>query len=169
MLKLPKTLRREMRIPFGTLHKSVDLIEESLQKQLSEDKLIIAVGDVTSINLVELGIIPQICIVDNITKRQPIEHNLNHTTNIKYVKNPSGVLTDRLLEICRDCINEATVSNQIMIEVDGEEDLAVLPCIIYSPKDTMVLYGQPDEGVVLVNVDEAYDRAYNYYKQLIKE
>jgi uncharacterized protein (UPF0218 family) len=53
--------------------------------------------------------------------------------------------------------------------VDGEEDLAVLPCLLNSPKDAFILYGQPNEGVVLVKVDEAYPRALNYYKQLIKE
>ncbi len=169
MLKLPKSLRKELRKPFGDLHRSVDLIENPLQKQLTEDKLIIAIGDVTSINLVAIGIIPQICIVDNITKRQPIQHNLDHTDNIKYVENPAGVLTEELIETCCESIKEASCNNPIIIEVDGEEDLAVLPCVINSPKDAMVLYGQPNEGVVLVNVDEAYQRALNYYKQLIKE
>ena len=34
MLRLPKSLRKELRKPFGELHKSVNLIEKSLQKQL---------------------------------------------------------------------------------------------------------------------------------------
>ena len=169
MLKLPKSLRKELRKPFGELHRSANLIENPLQKQLEEDKLIIAIGDVTSINLMKLGIQPQICIVDNLTQREPIEHNLNHTRNIKYVDNPAGVLTDEFIVICSQSIKEATSDNPIIIQVKGEEDLAVLPCVINSPKDTMILYGQPNEGIVLVRVDEAYDRALNYYKQLIKE
>lgn len=169
MLKLPKYLRKELKKPFGVLHKSVNLIEETLQKQLSENKLVIAIGDVTSINLVNIGIYPQICIVDSLTKREPIEHNLNHTNNIKYVDNPAGALTEEFIGVCSQSIMEATNDNPIIIQVKGEEDLAVLPCVINSPKDTLILYGQPEEGVVLVRVDEAYDRAYNYYKQLIKE
>lgn len=169
MLKLPKYLRKELSKPLGVLHKSVDLIETQLQKQLDEEKLIIAIGDVTSKNLVEIGVQPQLCIVDNITKRKPIQHNLNHTKNIIYVDNPAGVLTEELIELCSKSIPKATIDNPIIIEVNGEEDLAVLPCVINSPKDTFILYGQPDEGVVLVKVYEAYELALNYYKQLIKE
>lgn len=169
MLKLPKHLRQELRKPLGQLHKSIYSIKESLQTQLEEEKLIISIGDVTSMKLFESGIQPQICIVDNYTKRKPIEHNLNHTKNIKYVDNPAGVLTDELIDLCVKSINEASNSNPLIIQVSGEEDLAVLPCVLNSPKDAFVLYGQPNEGVVLVNVDEAYQKALNYYKQLIKE
>ncbi len=169
MLKLPKSLRQELRKPFGELHKSINLIEKSLQKQLEEEKLIISIGDVTSMKLFECGIHPQICIVDNLTKREPIEHNLDHTNNIKYVDNPAGVLTDEFIEVCTESIKEASNKNPLIIQVNGEEDLAVLPCVINSPKDTFILYGQPNEGVVLVKVNEAYTRALNYYKQLIKE
>lgn len=169
MLRLPKSLRKELKKPLGTLHKSVELIEIPLQKHLSEKKLIIAIGDVTSINLVEIGIIPQICIVDNLTQREFIKHNLNHTKNIKYVDNPAGILTEEFIELCITSIKEVTHENPLIIEVNGEEDLAVLPCVLNSPKDTLILYGQPNEGVVLVNVEEAYKEASKYYKQLIKE
>ena len=169
MLKLPKHLRQELKKPLGQLHESVFSIKESLQKQLKEDKLIISIGDVTSMKLFENNIQPQICIVDNLTKRKPIEHNLNHTENIKYVDNPAGVLTDEFIGLCFKSINEASTENPIIIQVNGEEDLAVLPCVINSPKDAFILYGQPNEGVVLVKVEEAYDKALNYYKQLIKE
>ena len=169
MLKLPKHLRQELKKPLGQLHESVFSIKESLQKQLKEDKLIISIGDVTSMKLFENNIQPQICIVDNLTKRKPIEHNLNHTENIKYVDNPAGVLTDEFIGLCFKSINEASTENPLIIQVNGEEDLAVLPCVINSPKDAFILYGQPNEGVVLVKVEEAYDKALNYYKQLIKE
>ena len=169
MLKLPKHLRQELRKPFGQLHESIFSIKQSLQQQLEEEKLIIAIGDVTSMKLFENEIQPQICIVDNLTKRKPIEHNLNHTENIKYVDNPAGVLTDEFIELCVNSIKEASTDNPLIIQVNGEEDLAVLPCVINSPKDAFILYGQPNEGVVLVKVNEAYDKALNYYKQLIKE
>jgi hypothetical protein len=48
VLKLPKSLRKELKKPWGILHKSVDVIELPLQEQLKEEKLIIAIGDVTS-------------------------------------------------------------------------------------------------------------------------
>ena len=112
---------------------------------------------------------PQICIVDNKIERHPVQNELNHTDNIKHVNNPAGVITDELIDVLIDSINHATSDNPVIIVVEGEEDLAVLPCILNAPKDTMILYGQPKEGVVLVKVNEAYNQALEYYKQLIKE
>ena len=169
MLTLPKSLRKELKQPIGQLHKTIDSIKNPLQTQLQEDKLIIGIGDVTSMKLVENQIIPQIAIVDNLTKREPIQHNLNHTKNIKYVKNPAGVLTEELIETCKKSIKEASKDNKIIIEVNGEEDLSVIPCVLNSPKDTLILYGQPNEGIVLVKAEKAYKKVNNYYKQLIKE
>ncbi len=169
MLILPKFLRKDLKEPLGDLHKSIDLIENPLRKQLSEDKLIISIGDVTSRNLVDLDLQPQICIIDNKIEREPVQNNLDHTDNIKYVDNPAGTLTDELDEAINSSIDSASRENPIIIIVDGEEDLAVLPCILKAPKDTYILYGQPKEGVVLVDVNQAYNQAEIYYKQLIKE
>ncbi len=169
MLILPDSLRDEFKKPLGKLHKSIDLIKEPLQEQLSKDKLIISIGDVTTMNLVDEDVIPQLCIVDNITRREPVELNLEYTDNVVYVDNPAGCITDELVEQVIDSLSKATLDNLIIIEVKGEEDLAVLPCILNAPKDALVLYGQPGEGVVLVKVNEAYLKALDYYEKLIKE
>lgn len=169
MLRLPKYLRKELKKPLGQLHKSIDLIETLLQDHLSEERLVISIGDATTKNLINSKIYPQLCIVDNKIEREPVKHNLNHTDNILYVDNPAGTITDELVNICIDSIKNVTSNNPIIIEVNGEEDLAVLPCILNAPKDTFILYGQPKEGVVLVNVNEAFNKAEHYYKQLIKE
>ncbi|RAP54233.1 MAG: hypothetical protein BZ137_03285, partial [Methanosphaera sp. rholeuAM130] len=161
MLKLPKYLRKELKKPLGNLHESIDLIQEIIRKQLANDKLVIGIGDVTTKTLVDLNLTPQICIVDNLIERRPVQHNLNHTDNIVYVENPPGVLTDELIELIADSIKTSTKENPMIIVVDGEEDLAVLPAILNSPEDTYILYGQPKEGVVLVNSTQAYDTALN--------
>ncbi len=38
-----------------------------------------------------------------------------------------------------------------VILVDGEEDLLALPCIVESPNNSLVLYGQPSQGLVVVD------------------
>jgi hypothetical protein len=40
----------------------------------------------------------------------------------------------------------------VRITVDGEEDLLVLPVCMSAPENSVVLYGQPNEGLVLVHV-----------------
>ena len=92
MLKLPKYLRKELKKPLGNLHESIDEVKEAIQKQLSDEKLVIGIGDVTTKTLVELDLTPQICIVDNLIERRPVQHNLDHTDNIVYVENPPSPL-----------------------------------------------------------------------------
>jgi len=169
VLRVPKSLRKDLKKPLGQLYDSIDQITETLQKQLSDDKLLIGIGDVTTRKLVEMNLTPQICMVDNLIERRPVQHNLDHTENIKKVSNPPGTLTEGLIQLIIESLETSTQSNQIIIEVDGEEDLAVLPAILNAPRDTIILYGQPHEGIVLVKVEEAYDMALNYYNQLIQE
>ena len=40
-----------------------------------------------------------------------------------------------------------------LVLVDGEEDLAVLPLILILPDSSVILYGQPNEGVVFCEVN----------------
>jgi len=43
----------------------------------------------------------------------------------------------------------------VRIFVRGEEDLAALPAILLAPEGSVVLYGQPDEGVVFVSITKS--------------
>jgi len=36
--------------------------------------------------------------------------------------------------------------------VNGEEDLLVIPVCIYAPDNSVVMYGQPNEGLVIVKI-----------------
>ena len=40
----------------------------------------------------------------------------------------------------------------VRIMVNGEEDLLVIPVCIYAPDNAVVMYGQPNEGLVIVQV-----------------
>ena len=54
----------------------------------------------------------------------------------------------------------ASPATPTRIDVDGEEDLATLPAILIAPEGASVVYGQPGEGMVLVQVGrEATERA----------
>jgi hypothetical protein len=36
--------------------------------------------------------------------------------------------------------------------IDGEEDLLALVAVLYAPEKSLVVYGQPNEGMVVVEV-----------------
>jgi uncharacterized protein (UPF0218 family) len=40
-----------------------------------------------------------------------------------------------------------------VILVEGEEDLLALPSIVESPDNSLVLYGQPSQGLVVVDTN----------------
>ncbi|WP_440947298.1 GTP-dependent dephospho-CoA kinase family protein [Methanosarcina sp. T3] len=156
-IELPIELRPLMKRPLGTLYrgKGRDTIEKFVGELASPTKLI-SVGDVTTFHLLEAGIIPDICIVDNRTKRKPVSRDVSDRNRDKVyeevsVDNPAGIITDELIKtLC-----EAFASEKLLrIFVRGEEDLATLPVILLAPLGSVVLYGQPDEGVVFVRVTE---------------
>ncbi|MDD3316701.1 MAG: GTP-dependent dephospho-CoA kinase family protein [Methanosarcina sp.] len=156
-IELPRELRPLMKRPMGTLYrgKGRDTIEKFIGQIASSTKLI-SVGDVTTFHLLEAGIIPDICIVDNRTKRKPVSSDMSARNMDKIydevsVDNPAGIITDELVRI----LCEAFASEKpLRIFVRGEEDLATLPVILLAPLGSVVLYGQPDEGVVFVKITE---------------
>lgn len=154
-IELPEELRPLMKKPLGTLYrgKGEDTVEQFIGELSSPTKLI-SVGDVTTFHLLEAGILPDICIVDNRTKREPVAkhvstRNMDSVYEEVSVNNPAGLITDELIKT----LSEAFASDRpLRIFVKGEEDLATLPVILMAPLGSIVLYGQPDEGVVFVKV-----------------
>jgi uncharacterized protein (UPF0218 family) len=162
-----------MKKPFGKLYagNGSDTIEKFLGELASSTKLI-SVGDVTTFHLLEAGIFPDICIVDNRTKRKPVARhvstrNMDNVYEEISVENPAGIITDELIKTLCEAF---TSEKPIRIFVKGEEDLATLPVILLAPLGAVVLYGQPDEGVVFVKVTEEKKREIRaLFEKLISE
>ena len=108
---------------------------------------IISVGDVTTSNLHQAGLRPYIEIVDLKTRRGE-EHQFESVSGSFHVLNPAGTLTHDLFLLVKKLMNRGG-----RIEVDGEEDLAVIPIIYYSDLNTLVVYGIPDMGMACIAVD----------------
>ena len=109
---------------------------------------IIAVGDVVSSNMMKYGICPQVFVVDNRVMREsivPIQVNVNETI---CVKNPAGTLTEEAREGIQRALDKG--GHLIKVMVDGEEDLLTLAAVVHAPENSLVVYGQPHEGVVAV-------------------
>jgi len=45
-----------------------------------------------------------------------------------------------------------TLPSPVRIVVNGEEDLLVIPVCVHAPDNSIVLYGQPNEGLVVVEI-----------------
>jgi uncharacterized protein (UPF0218 family) len=68
------------------------------------------------------------------------------------VRNEPGTVSRALVAALADAVGRPA---PVTVRVDGEEDLATLPALLAAPPGAAVVYGQPDEGMVLVDVDDA--------------
>jgi len=113
-------------------------------------RMIIAVGDMVTRNLLVAGITPDVAVIDGITMRSPCRETPLLYSPRTDVTNPPGMLTGDLIA----ALHDAVAAPPALIYVDGEEDLAVIPAVLAAPDGAVVLYGQPGEGVVALLVDD---------------
>lgn len=163
MLILKKEGRSEFKKPFGKLYPSIKDLKNILQKYITNNNLIISIGDATTINLQKEGIIPHMGIIDNRIEREDstYEDEIFYDKVQLNAENPPGTITTELWETLIKGFQLIKAGHYILIVVDGEEDLAVLPCVIIAPPGSVILYGQPGKGVVLCEVDKFKSKAKN--------
>ena len=65
------------------------------------------------------------------------------------VNNPAAEITEQSIAIIKKAF---TLQTPVRLLVCGEEDLLVLPACLYAPENAVVLYGQPDQGLVIVKI-----------------
>jgi hypothetical protein len=145
MFVLPTESRQLFKDPFGTLYRDIHSVLPELA-----GRTVYSVGDVVTHTLQQNGITPAIAVVDGKTMRSPCTMLPDISGSCIHVINPAGTITDELI----DALTHAIDHTPVTILVDGEEDLAVIPLVIAAPLASVVLYGQPNEGVVLRVIDD---------------
>ncbi|MEA3293422.1 MAG: DUF359 domain-containing protein [Euryarchaeota archaeon] len=152
---LPDTMRSEMRRQFGILYpgdgkKTI----KNILHDIGSPANIITIGDISTFNVLQCSTIPDISIIDEKTHRKPADSNIikgirHFTFKMMYVNNPSGCVTSELVQAISQAIS---INEPVQIMVNGEEDLAALPAIVLAPVSSVVIYGLPDEGAIVVTV-----------------
>lgn len=158
-LILPENLRGEFQKPFG------ELLKDDGELVVDKDNLVITVGDVTTKKFNENFIKQDISVVDfKIARKETLSSlaDLGFSGDEKVVTsdNPAGHITSDLFSKVLS-IFKSDFDQKIVLEIAGEEDLAVLPLILRSPLNTVIYYGQPNMGLVKVVVSkESKNRIY---------
>lgn len=149
-MKLPEKLRQALKSPIGVLIKDKDVTRANLLRFLSAGSYIITVGDATSEKMLYFNLTPSLQIVDGLEKR--VKRKPPQSTAKKFFcNNPAGEITTESIDTIRSAIS---LKPPVQIIVNGEEDLLVIPACIYAPQNAVVLYGQPNEGLVVIMVTE---------------
>lgn len=111
--------------------------------------LFAVVGDVASENILESGLEPDIVVVDHRVMRKDIDPiDLGERHQIRSRNLPGTVDVDAWAALEK----AITLKSKASVIVEGEEDLLVLPLISLMPLGSIIVYGQPRQGMVVVEV-----------------
>lgn len=150
-MHLPENLRSSLKKPLGILIPDFQVTKAEVNKNIDKDAFVITVGDATTDKMVSYGINPSLQIVDSYEKRNKRDLPEGYVRNILRCKNPAAQITPESIDAIKKALGMAP---PVRLIVDGEEDLLVLPVAVYAPENSVILYGQPDEGLVIVQVTE---------------
>lgn len=152
---LPAGLRAKLKEPLGMLIRGSFAETMSRLRDIVEQEkppCIVSVGDTVSKNLEESHVLPRLSIIDNKAMRRTTRPFSSAAEKAVHVRNPKATITDEAIAAIRDSVRE---NRRTLIVVDGEEDLLALIAILYVPEDSLVVYGQPYEGIVVVKATAA--------------
>ena len=145
-------LREKLKKPWGKLIRgSFDKTTNEIRGIIKEENppCVITVGDVVSKNLAKEDIRLKLLIVDNKVMRTNIKPLSLPEGEEVHVKNPPGRITQEAINAVREAFKTDRI---VKIIVDGEEDLLTPVAVLYAPENSIVVYGQPGEGAVVVKV-----------------
>lgn len=165
-MRLPSDLRDKLKIPLGKLILEQNVTRENIKANLPKDCYIITVGDRTTEKMISLGLDPSLQIIDEQEKR--VKRSAPHasgTLSLFTCVNPSAEITLESIETIKKAFS---ITPPVRIVVYGEEDLLVIPVCIHAPDNSVVLYGQPNEGLVIVPITkEIRNKAQSFLDQML--
>ena len=150
-MRLSQNQRDQLKKPLGILLPDSDATREGISKNIPKGAFIITVGDATTDKMIRFDFDPPLQIVDSLEKRGKRELPEGRVETILTCVNPAGEITEESISTIRNALTQVP---PVRIVVSGEEDLLVLPVAVYAPDNSVILYGQPNEGLVIVHMTE---------------
>jgi len=155
-LNVPKLLlteeqRQRLKEPLGQLIMgSASECNKALKSVQDQEKhrLLILVGDTISRNALGAGIRADVIVIDNKEMRGRAIEFTHGKARVFRTVNPQGTID----LLAWEAVAEAVQGGDGAVLVDGEEDLLTLVAIIVAPVGSIVAYGQPAQGIVIVRV-----------------
>jgi uncharacterized protein (UPF0218 family) len=160
-VSIPPEVLAELKKPLGKLILDSDITEKKIRKEIAgTTHKIITVGDRSTERLVDFDIYPDLAIIDGVERRQEkdiisddvITKLRSKNFTIVSCINPAGTIRKEAITKIRFAL---TGKKDVILQVIGEEDLLTLPVCYFAPNDSLVCYGQPLEGLVLIKINDA--------------
>jgi uncharacterized protein (UPF0218 family) len=163
---LPENQKKHFQKPLGKLlrsdNQSLNLSVFQAKKEIAKKPtpLVITVGDIVTQSFWRQNIPFSLAVIDKKNKRQPLHNSFHKTlfsniTLVKHAQNLPGTISSQAAGIIKKVLADLIMTNQkAILEINGEEDLMVVPLSLLAPLGSLVFYGQPDKGIVTVRVNE---------------
>lgn len=154
-LILTEKLREVLKKPFGQLINTINDCE------IGQCPYLITVGDATAKLFNQEKIKTDISVIDfKIARKKEFSNikDLGFVENEKVIEinNQAGRISYSLTQAV--CSLFRSRKSKTILKIEGEEDLAVLPLILAAPLGSVIFYGQPNEGLVKIEVSENIKR-----------
>lgn len=151
-LLLPQKERHWFKKPFGKL-----LANGKLDFSQMNGETVATVGDFITGDFNKHKVNQRISVIDFVIGRKKTFSNISELgflgNEIFFTtKNPPGYISSSLFKTIIQAISFLGEKERIIIQVNGEEDLAVLPLLLALPLGWTIFYGQPHEGIVQLDV-----------------
>jgi pantetheine-phosphate adenylyltransferase len=114
------------------------------------------VGDNSLETFIEKGWQYNLGVFDHRRLRQPFtSKTIQAIKPEQVIPNSAGVITTKLVE----ALQNSLAKTKTHLEVEGEEDLAAVALILLLPLGSQVFYGQPNKGIICMQIDEELKEA----------
>ena len=172
-VSITPNVTKELKKPLGKLFLDRDITERKLRKEtVVDNQKLITVGDRTTERVISFNIFPNLAIIDGMERRQVKNSTISSRAigkkSVGYTRisciNPPGSITKEAVDKIRFALS---VEKNFILQVVGEEDLLTLPVCYFAPTNTIVCYGQPLEGLVIIKVDKSIKRKAKELMKLI--
>jgi uncharacterized protein (UPF0218 family) len=159
ILRLPQHLRSSLKGPKGKLFSRPGLgAAEDASAYIRKNKLhpVIAVGDLVSINLAKVNCQALLSIIDGKTKREDkLDEELKVDVEFHAV-NAAAEIRPEVWIVIELALLLQNRGKRAKLLIEGEEDLTALPAVALAPIGSAVVYGLPDQGIVVINVTQEH-------------
>jgi GTP-dependent dephospho-CoA kinase len=153
-LLLTESLRERLKAPLGRLISGTSSeCNQALKRvfEVERPQMLILVGDTISRNAVQFGIRPDVIVIDQRELRgEAVEFNHEKKHVFRAINEPATINL-----LAWQAISEAVERRDAVVIIDGEEDLLALVAILAAPIGSIVAYGQPGSGIVVVRISDA--------------
>jgi len=156
---LPEEMRDELKEPLGEL-----LVKEPTKTLIElvaklQPPIVVMVGDFCFHKALQQNFTPDIAIIDGLNLREPYETIPIANAIMLKAKNPPATITKAAWQAIKKAFKrqlrkkgKRAKKKPIVLFIEGEEDLLVLPAVIEAPLQAIIAYGQPQKGLVLIKV-----------------